>query len=232
MKWSECKLICLQTMFANEGTTLNADDTNQDYIDAMPGKANEGLHQLALVGRPILKSYDIELVNQMPEPPAPEKPAEGPAPETEPAPPEKLVLPVGGLHIIPLTDYIPRFRAMDRIVMATAGGYGPLTDWDLEGDNVLVLPARAPGTVKLWYRAYPQTITTATPDDEELDVAPECASLLPLFMAAELYKEDDLSMATVWRNQFEDGLAKVRDAYAKSGGGARMLPKRNTTGWW
>lgn len=217
MNWKTCKLVALQTMYANEGATLNADDTNQDYIDAMPAKANEAMHQLALVGRPILKQFRFELTHDLLE---------------KSVPSETLVLPVGGLHVINLTDYIPRFRAVDRIMMQTERGYGPLTDWDLEGDNVLVLPARQPGTVTLWYKAYPKIITTATPDEEELDLPEEAAALVPIYMAAELYKEDDLALATVLRNQFEDGMEKIRAAYAQSGGSARMMPKRNTTGWW
>ena len=62
MLWKECKLIALQTMFSNEGADINVDDSNQDYIDAMPGKANEALHQIAMVGRPILKQFQIGLL--------------------------------------------------------------------------------------------------------------------------------------------------------------------------
>ena len=34
MTWGECRLAALQTMFANEGKTLTADDSNQEYLDA------------------------------------------------------------------------------------------------------------------------------------------------------------------------------------------------------
>ena len=55
MTWGECRLAALQTMFANEGKTLTADDSNQEYLDAMPAKANEALQQLCTVGRPLLR---------------------------------------------------------------------------------------------------------------------------------------------------------------------------------
>ena len=61
MTWGQCKLIALQTMFSNEGATMNVDDSNQDYVHAMPGKANEALQQLATVGRPLLKQFNIRL---------------------------------------------------------------------------------------------------------------------------------------------------------------------------
>ena len=51
MTWGQCKLIALQTMFSNEGADITVDDSNQDYVHAMPGKANEALQQLATVVR-------------------------------------------------------------------------------------------------------------------------------------------------------------------------------------
>ena len=61
MTWSEVKLAALQTMFSNEGAVLTPDDINQEYINAMPAKANEALQQVASVGRPILKSWQVEM---------------------------------------------------------------------------------------------------------------------------------------------------------------------------
>ena len=56
--------------------------------------------------------------------------------------------------------------------------------------------------------------------------------LIPLYIAAELYKEDELAMATVLRNEYEDGLQKVQAAWQSSAGGMRVESARNTTGWW
>ena len=36
------------------------DDINQEYINAMPGKANEAMQQITAVGRPILKDWHIK----------------------------------------------------------------------------------------------------------------------------------------------------------------------------
>ena len=219
MNWGECKLITLQTMFANEGTALNADDSNQDYLDAMPGKANEAMLQLATVGRPIRKRFRIAL--------------EDGAEETATA--EQLTLPVTeGAYHIDMAHYCARFRCIEpNMVMLESGGiYGAAEDWDLEGDTILCIPGTAAGVYTVWYCAYPQTITASTPDGEELDLAPEAAALVPLYMAGALYKEDELAMATMFRNEFEDGLQKLRQAYMDSarGGGFGMV--RNESGWW
>lgn len=220
MTWGECKLAALQTMFANEGAAINVDDSNQDYINAMPGKANEAMHQLALVGRPLLKQYTVEITD-----------SGGMLPGSE----DKLTLPAAEVRYkLKLTDYIPRFRALEREqLMLDAGGiYGAAEDWSLEGDDVLVLPGNVVGTYTIWYDAYPQTITPATPDTEVLDLPAEAAALVPLYIAGELYKEDELAMATMFRNEFEDGLEKMRSAWEASGSGFRAGKVRNTTGWW
>ena len=56
--------------------------------------------------------------------------------------------------------------------------------------------------------------------------------LLPLYMAAELYKEDELALATVLRNEYEDGLEKLRQTYQESCNSLLSGARRNTTGWW
>ena len=219
MNWGECKLIALQTMFSNEGTTINVDDVNQDYINAMPGKANEAMHQLATVGRPILKTFRIAI-------------REGAAEaQTE----LELVLPaVKRNYRITLTDYCPRFRCLERnqLMLETADGYGRAQDWELEGDDVLLIPGDLEGTYTVWYDAYPVKLTAETPEETELELAEEAAVLIPLYIAAELYKEDELAMATMWRNEFEDGLLKLQMSYQASPKGGSVSRVRNTTGWW
>ena len=206
-------------MFSNEGADINVDDVNQDYINAMPGKANEAMLQITTVGRPILKTFRIILT-----------PGAEAAERTE-----ELVLPtVEKNYRITLTDYCPRFRCIQRnqIMLETEDGYGRTQDWDLEGDDVLVLPGDTAGTYTVWYEAYPVKITASTPDDTELEMAKEAAALIPLYIAGELYKEDELALATMWRNEFEDGLVKLQMSYQASPKGGSVTRVRNTTGWW
>jgi len=217
LNWAECKLIALQTMFANEGADINVDDSNQEYLNAMPGKANEAMHQLATVGRPILKRFWIEIK----------------AGTEETVTEERLVLPTAEVRYqIDLADYCPRFRCMEQLMADSGGSYGQADNWDVEGDSILVLPGDREAVYTLWYAAYPPVITAATSDDTELELAPEAAALVPLYIAAELYKEDELAMATMFRNEFEDGLVKLQKSYAASGGGIRGGKMKNTTGWW
>ncbi len=68
------------------------------------------------------------------------------------------------------------------------------------------------------YNAYPKKITQATDKDYVLDVPEDAAVLLPLYIAAELYKDEDPQTAAIYRNEFEAGREALlyRDT-AKSG---------------
>ena len=72
-----------------------------------------------------------------------------------------------------------------------------------EADKTLVLERSMPGTYTVYYKKYPQAITTETEDEYEFILDPEVAALIPLYMASQLYKDDDNSIATVYRNEFE-----------------------------
>lgn len=77
------------------------------------------------------------------------------------------------------------------------------TDFFQEGNKVLVLDRKAAGNYTVYYNAYPERISMETADDYELPLDPEVVALLPLYMASQLYKEDDISLATTYRNEFE-----------------------------
>jgi hypothetical protein len=90
--------------------------------------------------------------------------------------------------------------------------YKATSDFFQEGFKVLVLPRDIPGNYKVYYKAYPQSITLDTPDDEVLSLDPEVEALLPLYMASQLYKDDDSGIATVYRNEFEVAFERLKDS--------------------
>lgn len=49
-------------------------------------------------------------------------------------------------------------------------------------------------------------IDNDTNDDEEIDLPESACVLIPLYIASELYKDDDIALATQYRNEFEAGL--------------------------
>lgn len=49
-------------------------------------------------------------------------------------------------------------------------------------------------------------INNETLDNYELDIPKDACVLIPLYIASQLYKDDDISQATAYRNEFEVGL--------------------------
>lgn len=91
------------------------------------------------------------------------------------------------------------------------------TDYYKESDHILVLPKDKPGMYTVYYNAYPGQITYETEDDYVLDIDKEVADLLPLYIASQLYKDDDNGIATTYRNEFEVGLESLINSSANPG---------------
>ena len=89
------------------------------------------------------------------------------------------------------------------VVYEKDGEYLKFKDYDWEGDSTLILDGLKQGNYKIHYFAYPKEITSQTEDDYELELDPEVAALLPVYIAAELYEDDDSSMAYYIREQYE-----------------------------
>lgn len=91
------------------------------------------------------------------------------------------------------------------------------TDYYRESDHILILPSNRPGMYTIYYHAYPVQINEETEEDYVLPIDPDVAVLLPLYMASQLYMDDDLAIATTLRNQFEVGLDSLVNTSHYSG---------------
>ena len=83
------------------------------------------------------------------------------------------------------------------------GRYEKTASFYQEGDSVIVLNGFNKGRWKVFYYAYPQTITKTTLGSTVLSLDPEVAALLSTYIASELMLEDEPSMAVQFRNEFE-----------------------------
>ena len=203
MTWEDVQIFTLQKMFELQGDVLEQSDATTPYILSMPHVANEGLQRLATVGRFVLRPYEIV------------------QPGTE----------AGMLRydLAGLTDDFFQFDEQE-IYFEGSGRYGRTSDFSIEAESTLVLPGAKAGLWRVYYRAYPREITKETPKDYELALHPEMAVLLPLYMASQLYKDDDVGMATGWRNEFEIGLTALIEANRSKQYGREEI--ENTSGWW
>lgn len=123
-------------------------------------------------------------------------------------------------HVVPFTKQIkynlkelaPDFYMIDPQGIYFEGAYQKYlqtSDFYQEGTKTLVLDRDMVGNFTIYYRAYPEQITSETEDDYELPIDPEVYVLLPLYMASQLYKDDDNGIATAYRNEFEVGFERL-----------------------
>lgn len=123
-------------------------------------------------------------------------------------------------HVVPFTDKVkydmkaiaPDFYMIDPQGIYFEGAYQKYlqtSDFYQEGTKTLVLDRDMIGSFTIYYRAYPEQITADTDDEYELPIDPEVYTLLPLYMASQLYKDDDNGIATAYRNEFEVGFERL-----------------------
>lgn len=192
MTWKDIKLATLQKLFSSEGPNLNTnDEATREYINAMPQAANEGLALLCTAGKYLRKSFELE------------KPA-------------------GQSLTVDLKARLPDFYSpglFELYLRDARGGLAPLYGARLLGGRYLALPRGAGGTILFFYNAWPQQLTLATADEAELGLDPEVAVLLPLYMASQLYKDDDAAIAAGYRNEFEAARELLQNSPAGVTGG-------------
>ena len=108
-----------------------------------------------------------------------------------------------------LKTLIPDFFEIISVEYETETNNKYNSDFLLEGDNTLVIDSKLQGNFVITYRAYPTKITSSTISSYPFEWPSEMISLLPLYIASELYKDDDPSLSTQYRNQFEVGLQNI-----------------------
>ena len=173
MTWKDIKLATLQKMFSADGSNLVEDETTKDYLAGMPQTANEALALLCTSNKYLRKSALLE------------KP-QGPAKFTMKDQAEDFWI-FGTTEVYRMENGLPYKTYAYSIV---AG-------------RDIIFPAEEAGQYEVFYNAWPPQITGETLDDYELPLTPDVAVLLPLYMASQLYKDDDNSIATIYRNEFE-----------------------------
>lgn len=176
MTWDDIRIACLQKMFLITGDVLIEDSTTEPYIKSMPYVANEGLKLLSTAGKYIVKSITV----------------------TQDGTDD-------GVNKYDLSELTTDFYSFggNRVYFTDDENYKPTTYYSTEGKSVFVLFGNLAGSWEVFYNAYPQELTKDTLGTEELVVDPEVIVLLPLYMASQLYKDDDIGLSTQWRNEFE-----------------------------
>lgn len=92
-----------------------------------------------------------------------------------------------------LKELIEDFKCIENIISNKK--------WNMETDSILKIDTTA-GNVIIYYEAYPTLIDSKTIVESKLNINKECVRYIPLYIAGELYKDDDLTLSTVYMNEF------------------------------
>jgi len=113
-------------------------------------------------------------------------------------------------YIYDLETLIPDFYKIDKLYFENySHELINRTDYILEDGYTLVIDDRLVGNFIMKYQSYPPKIDDDTDDDDEIDLPDEVACILPLYIASQLYKDDDIALATAYRNEFEVAIENV-----------------------
>lgn len=192
--WDELRIACLQKMFSLDEDTLVRNSTTIPYINMMPAAANEAMLILATVGRQFEKCFSLE---------------QGKTEVSE-------IL--GEWLAYDLRSLAKDFYTLEKIYRDSDGTYQKFTGYRLEGERYLLLPAGKDGIFRIWYAAYPPKITKDTAADFEIDLHPEALSMVALYMAGQLYKDDDLSLAQTYMNEWATWLEELKESARRAKG--------------
>lgn len=106
-----------------------------------------------------------------------------------------------------LPDILSNFKRLYQIVCDG----NPKPNWHIEGNNVLVIDNWPKDGVEItiYYEAYHDLIKENTSSSYSLELEPYIAMLIPLYIAGELYKDDDIQLSTMYMNEFMNQVSNI-----------------------
>ena len=119
-------------------------------------------------------------------------------------------IPDGGAYLrYPLRTILPRFAALLSAPEPVPGG-NDIGEYDIEGEDVLLLPREKSGICRLRYRMTPRRYTTEDEGTEELELPYDIAELLPLLIAYYLLIGEDDTLALSYLSAYRERYAQIR----------------------
>lgn len=78
--------------------------------------------------------------------------------------------------------------------------------WTMLTKNIIKIDGWKQGNIDIYYEAYPKKVTGTTTATTKIDLEESFARIIPLYIAGELYKDDDLTLSTMYMNEFMTNL--------------------------
>ena len=199
--WDEIRVTTFQKMHLVEDNKVVEDDSTREHLAAMPAAYNEAVRLLSTTNRYITKYFEVSssgLKNSL-------------SVDLKTIVDDLFMVQPGGVYF---TD--------------SSGRTDEYYDGTVIGDKDLILDGSETGTYRVYYYAYPVKATADTAGATDMQIDPDVASLVPLYMASQLWKEEEPGIATACRNEFEIG----RELLVRERNDGFSSEFRNTTGWW
>ena len=83
--------------------------------------------------------------------------------------------------------------------------------WKMLTKNIIKIDGWKQGNIDIYYEAYPKKVTGTTTVTTKIDLEEAFVRLIPLYIAGELYKDDDLTLSTMYMNEFMTNLNSMID---------------------
>lgn len=101
---------------------------------------------------------------------------------------------------IDLSTLIDDFKCVQNIITTRK--------WNMETNSIIKFD-EANGTAIIYYEANTKIIDSDTETSESIEINKDCVRYIPLYIAAELYKDDDLTLSTVYMNEFMNNIGTI-----------------------
>lgn len=119
---------------------------------------------------------------------------------------EKYTLEYNGESTFNLSDYMPDISKIETIICPTGVVYKMLTE------NVIQFNNWNEGNIDIYYEVEPEEIKSSTAATKKIAALKDkYVRIIPLYIAGELYKDDDLSLSTMYMNEFLNMVATFKD---------------------
>ena len=191
MTWADIQLASIRKMFINTTAiastdlpTMRQDKKYVTYLDAMPNAATEGLTIMATRGKPIISRDTLDVEEDAIED-----------------------YPIDGFYCFDLITTLTNYLDLEEVYVDG----GKYEGYILRDNKYLYIPEDICDnhTIVVSFNSRP-VITSTTLDTDTIVAPADMLNILPLYIASELYKDDDISLSTYYRNEFETELENMR----------------------
>ena len=108
-----------------------------------------------------------------------------------------------------LTTLASDFLAVSRVIHEGPWGYDSSIHYEMEGDDIVLPNLDSGESYRVLYYRHPSRVTIAGASSATIDVPDRIAEIIPYWVKADIYEEDEPSAAVAARNIFEQLLAML-----------------------